>query len=833
MVTQTTRETPPADAPAVGRPSLKQLWQVPTFFAGVLTVVAICAAIPLGQPAPLSPLDCDMAAIRRALEKPNGPVDQVLARAQKVLAHTEQDPERAGEGHYLLGSVYLRLAERCPASRAERMRQEALHHFEEAQRLGVPSNGEARLSYRLGKALFQLGRDPARVARCLSDSVAEGADDPAEGYPMLAQAYLRLGRPNLDAAYSAFMKLFALPIDDEQILGPARLTCGEILLRQKKFAEALKMLDSIGPRAPAPIQARAGYLQCQCCMELRLWERAIPLWKALLQKPDEAPGGRGQVLYYLGLCYHNLEQPKEAEAARYWARAQEEGAENGQGAALRLAELYLSTLGNGGLLNPTGALEAFRRALAKVASPKDYHNSLVPLAKARDLMEDGCRAYLRTQDFERALRLAELYRKLAPPALAQALVGEVAEAWAKDLAAQPKAADPVQAAATQALLRAQFLRAGSAWAAVAKARAADKKPKLLWHSAQCFLRGGHHAQAEKILERFVHLPVADAWRGEGWFRLAETRLVLARQEPPRRPTWEKAAWQAYYKAIEFPGPYAFRARYRIALAYLRQRPADPQEAEANLLHAEELLRQVLDSQAGMAAPTDVREQALFQLGELLFRRGSYEAARITLQEAVDQYPDNPFLTRARDLLGECCRRLAAEAIALLDTPRSTNDRTGYFRQKKNQYLEKAVDTYQKLADELETRGSLSAADKEILAKARLVIVDCRYEQGEYEDALRRSEKLAELYAGHVESLVAYQYLFRAACVLKHFDKAGLALWNAWTALWTTLKPVPDEVFLKTPVVALTRKEWQAWIEERAKMVPAPPGKMIGPPPGRR
>jgi tetratricopeptide (TPR) repeat protein len=823
--------TEPTRAPD-GRPALRQLWQVPAFFAGLLAVAAVCAAIPLTQPAPLSDLDRDVAAIRKALDRPGGPVEQVLARAQNLLAHTDTEPDRAGEGHFLLGSVYLRLAEQGPAARAQRNRREALIHLEEAERLGVPPDDEPRLRYRLGKALYQLGLDPARAARYLAHSVADGADDPAEGYRMLAQAYLRLPVPRLEAAYGAFMKLFALPTDDEAVLGPARLACGEILLRQKKPAEALRMLGSIGPHAGKRLQGRARYLQGRCCLELGLWEKAIPHWKAVLRHPREAPGGRGQVLYYLGLCCHNLEQPKEAEAARYWARAQSEGGENGQAAALRLAELYLSTLGNGDLLNPTGALEAFRRALAKVGTPGDYQNGLVPLAKARDLLEEGCRAYLRSRNFERGLQLADLYKKVSGPGRAEEIEGEIAEAWAQDLAGQPRPSDAGQAAERDTVLGAQYLRAGAAWQAVAEARPPAKRAKVLWHSAQCYVRGNHHARAEAVFNQFVHLDVHDGWRGEGWYRLGETRLALAQAEPARRGAWEQAAWQAFYKAIEYPGPFAFRARYRIARAVLARRAADPKEAQANAAHAEELYRQVLNSQAGMTAPADVREKSLFQLGELLFHRGRYEDARMILQEAVDQYPGHAAIIPARDLLGECCRRLAAEAITLRYTPRGNGERELYFRRKQSQYLDKAIEVYQKLADDLEARRELSPAERGLLTKAYFVVVDCRYEQGDYDDALGRSEKLVRRYAGQVECLVAYQYLFRSATGRSQPDKAALALWDAWQALFTTLKAVPDQAFLKTPVVAMTRKEWEDWIKSAAQQVPAPPGKSLQPGPNK-
>src|SRR5262249_33118202 len=147
--------------------------------------------------------------------------------------------------------------------------------------------------YRLGKVWAQTGQGPARVIEYLSRSVAEAADDPAEGYRLLAEASMALPAPNLEAAYDAGLKLLALPTDNEEVLGPARLLCGDILLRQKRPGEALKMLENIGGRAPRPVLVRARYLQGVCCQELNLWDKAIPVWQAVLHQPGAAPGGRG------------------------------------------------------------------------------------------------------------------------------------------------------------------------------------------------------------------------------------------------------------------------------------------------------------------------------------------------------------------------------------------------------------------------------------------------------------------------------------------------------------------------------------------------------------
>src|SRR5262249_54766820 len=152
----------------------------------------------------------------------------------------------------------------------------------------------------------------------------------------------RLPVPNLDAALSSNMKLFALPIDDEKILVPTRLMCGEILFQQKNLSEALKMLSTIAPNAPHSLRARARYLQPRSCQGLALYSHAIPFWEEVLKESESQPGGRGPIWYYLGVCYHHLEPPKESAAANAWGKVWKDNSDSGQAAALGLADLYLS-----------------------------------------------------------------------------------------------------------------------------------------------------------------------------------------------------------------------------------------------------------------------------------------------------------------------------------------------------------------------------------------------------------------------------------------------------------------------------------------------------------
>src|SRR5262249_55122373 len=241
-----------------------------------------------------------------------------------------------------------------------------------------------------------------------------------EHYEMLTQLCLRLPQPNLQAALDANAKQLALPTDNEDLLEPARLLRGELLLRASKRDEARKVLGRIRRSAPPGIYARARLIRAQSCQQDRLWAEAAALWEEILKDAQEPVPDTGRTMYYLGMCYRQLDQQRDA--VRLWECTLSEDAESSQAAAFGLAELRL--LGP----NPAAAVECFEQALRDVKSPAEYRNSLIDLSEARRRVENGSRAYIKMGDFERARRVAELYERLTPGANGQ-LLAEGAGAW--------------------------------------------------------------------------------------------------------------------------------------------------------------------------------------------------------------------------------------------------------------------------------------------------------------------------------------------------------------------------------------------------------------------
>src|SRR5262245_60213771 len=96
--TMATTTAGPADAGAAlrrgGRPP-RRLWQVPTFFAGLLALASVYAGRPLWHSTEAEQLARDLAAVRRAVRQPRGQPERVLALAESLLARSEDRPDAA------------------------------------------------------------------------------------------------------------------------------------------------------------------------------------------------------------------------------------------------------------------------------------------------------------------------------------------------------------------------------------------------------------------------------------------------------------------------------------------------------------------------------------------------------------------------------------------------------------------------------------------------------------------------------------------------------------------------------------------------------------------
>lgn len=710
----------PADTPRV---SLRQLWQAPAFVVGILALTGVCLGRPTWRDGDLRQFGHDLAEARRLVERAGGDPEEALALGASLLQRAGRYPERAGEAYFLAGSAHVRAAEQCAGSAALDHWNQARAYLQEAEQLGVSETDGARLTYRQGKALYYTGDDLHRVIEYLEGSIAAGADDPFAGYGLLAQAYLRLPVPDLQAALRANGLQLQVPRTDVEGLAPARLLRGELLLKLDRPDEARKVLANIGGGAPADVQARARYLRARSFQEEGRWGEALELWRESLDHPDAPAADPGQALYYLGVCYRRLDRP--ADAALAWDECTRRSrGEEATAAALGLAELRLLEK------DPAAALEHFEQAVRDVQGLGDWHNTLINLPQVRELFERGCLVCRQAGKYEASVRLARLYEPLAPPGVAQEQRGRAAEEWARNRLALG-GADPEES-------RALFRQAGEAYdKAAALAPVPTDQAERLWLAATCYVEGQDPARAVVALEQLLKLSQPPARVGEAWYLLAQAHRALQH---------ETAALTAYGECLQYDTPLAYRARYHLARA---------ERAAGRVDEAKEALEQNLRLLNGQTRPDDeALQDTLFELADLLLQGREYSRAAVHYEQALSKYPDHPDALAAHYRLAMCYRLLAVHPLP--DVPRDPASQE-HFQKEARRRLVQAAEKYEELGEFLAKRRAkapLSADEERIALRAAFEAADCRSDLGQYAEARRMFEQLSERYKGRGEALHA-------------------------------------------------------------------------------
>jgi tetratricopeptide (TPR) repeat protein len=767
---------------------LRQLWQVPTFCAGLLALVVVGSTHPLWSGRQAYDVERRLALAGQALDRPQPDLDQAIAQAQQALADAAA-PQQLALAHFLLGTAYLRRAEAVSPQSAAVCWELALEHLQRAEQLGVAEPETARLCFGLGKAYFHLGREPERVVELLRRSIRDGKDDLFEKHGLLAQAYLRLPNPDLRSARETLEKQLALPTVEEEALAGPRLLLADIYRRLDQLDEARKVLARIGPEAPPELLFHARYLLARTLQEEGLWGEAAVTWELVKADPRAANVGLGRVCYALGLCYRRIEQPALAERA--WQEARKHGGEEAQAADMGLAELHFRAG------RPVAAVEALDSALRTVASPADYRNSLVDLTAARQLCEGGIRWCLQRDNHEVALSLGRLYEKLALPGVAGQLTGQAAEAAAGALQEQAKAAASAELARPlEAKARDRYRQAGEAFEQAAGLLADPaEQADWLWRSAQNYLAGQAQMRALPVLQRFLALPVSPRRLGEGWYLRGEAFQSLGNHV---------AAQADFRHCIKFPSPFAYRARYQLAMYQLESK---------DYAEAEETLRQNLQlMETDSEKETVAHEKTLYALAHLLFDQRNYRPAFDLLEKALESYPDNPNSPAARFRLGQAAMHLADQAGQKINEAKDPAART-HWRLERQRWLETAAAHFGRLSADCANR-SLSPDEERMARQAAFAVAGCRFDLGQFDEALRLYEELARRHRNQVEELIALRHVWQCHGVKFQPDHARRTL----DAVREALRQLPDSAFDNTADLR-TRRWWEEWLREKTRQAP--------------
>jgi TolA-binding protein len=781
---------PAAEAVPPG-PRLRHLWQVPVFLASLVALAVACCGRFLWQPDEQDQLVKLLQGLREQAAGPDCPIDQFLEQAEPLFTQGDRFPAEAAEAHLLAGGVYQAKAEKLSGKEAVEAWRQARLHLEQADRLGVPEADRPRLTYRLARSWFFTGENLQRVIEALTEAVATGADDPAEGYDLLARAYLRLAPPDLERALQANKKLLDLPTVKEEVLAPARLLRGELLLQLAQPGEARNVLAFVKPPDPPVMVRQALYLRARSYQDEEQWAEAVEQWKALLAEKDLQPPDQGRYLYQLGVCHRHLEEL--GEAAAVWEQATSKPAgEDAQAAAASLAELRLFGP------SPQLALPAFERAVQDLKKPEDWQNALIDLARVRELFEHGCQIYQNTGRYELSMQLALLYERLAPPGVAPNLFAQAAEAEARLKACEAGGIkNEVPRRLAEEVAHGLFRQAARQYeAAAAAATAPAEQGERLWRAAACYLHGAEPASSLPILEHCLQLGQPADRLDEAWYRIGQARQAVGQQDEAL------TAFDQCLK-IRVSGTYAYRARYQLALACITQgetdKAAEHLELNLKLLQAE--------------PDHETEEKCLFELGGLLYRRKDYAMAQVRLELGLERYPNGPRALLARFELGECYYGLAQnEHEALVRVEKTSTDARAHHLAQYQHWLAKADDAYEGLMRLLEKRlegGTLTAEEDWLLRQTSFAAAQCRFLRGQYTQALELYEVLVNRYQHQVECLHALAGIIQACYAQRNTEKVKATLLRVRAAL----NEMDDSAFKNS---RWTRREWEEYLKENNK-----------------
>jgi len=803
MATNATTPTPTPEPgkDAAPRP-LSRLWQLPFFLACLAGFLYVYQERPLLHSDPgRSAYDRELAAIRALLMRSPAESGTALQAAQRAYDQVATQPQRAGEAAFLLGSAHLRRAETVtdPTKAREHLAQ-ARRHLERASTQPLPDSDAPRLQYRLAKCLFLLEDAPERVVALLT-GVVEKADDPAEGYQMLARAHLRLPKPDLRAALDANERLRQVPLAGEEVLAQARLDAGELLLKLKQPDDARKVLQKllakVGAPVPLPIQARARWLCAESFQEERRFGEAATLWVQAEADTSEPTKRLGRIQFNLGLCYRNNDQT--ADAVRAWGRCLQSG--NGpeqQAAAVLLAELQVQD--NAG----DKALESLDVALRNVSKPADWTNDLVEVGKVIDLSEKAIPALAKGQP-DLAVRWTQFYQRVAPPGRAEQLRGDLLAQLGKDGLANLAMASPADAPMAKEKATRQLREAAQTYATAAGLLAEPAtKADMLWSSANLAIQVEDGEKAtEWLIALIQHLdanrgvpdqpPPIAGWlerNGQAWFLLAET---LRKADSPK-------AEEAYRNCVMAGPPYSHRARYQLAMYALNRGEID--DAEAELRRNLHWLRMYSD------ADKEAQERSLFALGGIYYHQKKYHEVVRTLEEALGRFPANPEATRAHVQLAQSYRQLSAQKNlnAQLNVYKSDSARK-HFDQERVRWLEKAADEFTAVTAFLETPESAGHLTPEERIGIPFTVAECRFDLGQYKEAQAIYDHLAERHKGSEDGLGALAGAARCLAALGQGEQVRVRLNEIRAQL--------------ANVNETTRGTWEDWLIRASKPLSEP------------
>jgi tetratricopeptide (TPR) repeat protein len=353
--------------------------------------------------------------------------------------------------------------------------------------------------------------------------------------------------------------------------------------------------------------------------------------------------------------------------------------------------------------------------------------------------------------------------------------------------------------------RGKFRMAGEAFnKSSSLAAGSDARVDRLWLAAESFSQAAESKQTIAAVEAMFDFSKLESVsldpqrRGKALFLRAEAHRALG----------EETLAQHYYgECINYRTPYAYRSRYQLAMAAMEQKKID--EARGMLEHNLSQLH-LEDS-----PDREAQEKSLYGLARLLFRSGDYSGAVTQFKQALERFGDNSEALRARFDLAESYRALADDEVrAIAPGNRLSPDAKKHHEREFRICIKEAAEKYQAVAGELAKIASarkLNQDEEELLWQAQIYWAGCRHSFGEYKEALKLYQQLAERYKGTAREIYALQGVASCSWLV---NGPGDTIKAAQTVeLIRTLLAKFSDADLKIEPAPWTRNQWEEWLKK--------------------
>lgn len=673
-----------------------------------------------------------------------------------VRAFGEDEPMTADEmvaRPFVLGAVADHRAERMLGREQRRQRLVAAQWLTEARKIGFPPGHEAEGLYLLGKNLY-LGGQVSESMPVMQEALSLNPNHAGELHRLLAGAYLDQPQPQWVEALAHNTEYLA----DESLSDAQRhagqLERGQIEFGLADYANCRKTLDLIP--ADSPLANEAAVMRARLTIEearalaagntpppepaLAKFREALALLPVASKANAPAQATLAAVEYLRGIC--QLEMGDEAAALAQLERTHlhhrdtEAGFAAGYAAAERLRRQG----------HTDEAMQWYRGALGAVDSEATFKNRWVTLDSLRSNSLDAYQEFLRRQQFESAVELAELMRPVFSPARSLQLQAQARAQWGRHWLNEAAAATPDKAGPLTTQGRQQLREAGRLYHRLAELRAAAREyPDDLYDAAEADLAGHDYTGAIESFEKYLSV---ESRRRRPRVLVALGEALLAQDRPAE-------ALKSLEECIEVHprDPATFEGRLLASRAYWEQGQLEP---------AERLLMENLTGDALEPSSSEWRA-SLFALGKLLYQAGRYDEAIRRLEEAADRYRDAPEAPEIRYLAAESYRR-SALAVQQQAAQEATAEGRLARRRQWTELLENGLVRFEQELNAMINRQdqrALSPLEESILRNCYFARGAVLFELGRYPEAIQAYASATNRYQQTPEALEAYVQI--AAC----------------------------------------------------------------------